>query len=107
MLKTNGSLWGELRYSAWGETPYSNGTIVTNRQYTGQINDGDTGLYYNARYYNPALHHFIQADTITLLQSTKTNAAGGFTRRVGFCILHPVGRPQGYAPTGVGSSPVG
>jgi RHS repeat-associated protein len=65
MLKTNGSLWGELRYSAWGETRYSNGNIVTDRQYTGQINDGATGLYYyNARYYDPALHKFIQADTI-------------------------------------------
>lgn len=29
------------------------------------MNDGDTGLYfYNARYYDPALHRFIQADTI-------------------------------------------
>ena len=65
ILKTNGALWGELRYSAWGETRYSNGSIVTDRQFTGQINDGDTGLYYyNARYYDPALHKFIQADTI-------------------------------------------
>ncbi len=65
ILKTNGTLWGELRYSAWGETRYSNGTIVTDRQFTGQINDGATGLYYyNARYYDPALHRFIQADTI-------------------------------------------
>jgi RHS repeat-associated protein len=38
---------------------------TTGRQYTGQINDGATGLYYyNARYYDPALHKFIQADTI-------------------------------------------
>lgn len=56
---------GELRYSAWGETRYTSGTTPTDRQYTGQINDGDTGLYYyNARYYDPALHRFIQADTI-------------------------------------------
>lgn len=65
MLKTNGTLWGELRYSAWGETRHASGNIVTDRQYTGQINDGDTGLYYyNARYYDPLLHKFIQADTI-------------------------------------------
>jgi RHS repeat-associated protein len=96
---------GELRYSAWGETRYTSGTTPTDRQYTGQINDGDTRLYYyNTRYYDPALHRFIQTDTI--VQSTK-NAAGESTRRVGFCILHPVGRPQGYAPTGVGLSPVG
>lgn len=26
MLKANGSFWGELRYAAWGETRYTNGT---------------------------------------------------------------------------------
>jgi RHS repeat-associated protein len=34
-------------------------------KYTGQINDVGTGLYlYNARYYDPALGRFTQADTI-------------------------------------------
>jgi len=42
IVKINGALWGELRYSAWGETHYSNGTIVTDGQYTEQINDGTT-----------------------------------------------------------------
>ncbi len=38
---------------------------MTDRQFTGQVNDGATGLYYyNARYYDPTLHRFIQADTI-------------------------------------------
>ncbi|MEJ0091347.1 MAG: toxin TcdB middle/N-terminal domain-containing protein [Limisphaerales bacterium] len=35
------------------------------RQFTGQIKDDETGLYYyNARYYDPELGRFIQADTI-------------------------------------------
>ncbi len=73
ILKTNGTLWGELRYSAWGETRYSNGNIVTDRQFTGQINDGATGLYYyNACYYDPALHRFIQADTMRVFRGRST-----------------------------------
>ncbi len=54
-----------MRYSAWGQTRYSSGTTPTATQFTGQVNDGYTGLYYyNARYYDPTLHRFIQADTI-------------------------------------------
>ena len=35
------------------------------RQFTGQIKDDETGLYYyNARYYDPELGRFIQADTM-------------------------------------------
>ena len=53
-----------MRYYPWGSTHYSNGT-QPRRQYTGQMNDGDTGLYYyNARYYEPGLARFVQADTI-------------------------------------------
>ena len=45
-----------MRYDPWGST---------RRQYTGQMNDGNTGLYYyNARYYEPGLARFVQADTI-------------------------------------------
>jgi len=56
---------GELRYYPWGETRYSSGTTPTDRQFTGQINDVEIGLYfYQARYYDGALGRFIQADSI-------------------------------------------
>jgi RHS repeat-associated protein len=51
-------------YTAWGEL--RTGSInSTDRQYTGQINESELGLYfYNARYYDPDLGRFISADTI-------------------------------------------
>jgi RHS repeat-associated protein len=56
----------EMYYTPFGETRWTNATATpTRRQYTGQINDVGTGLYfYNARYYDPALARFTQADTI-------------------------------------------
>jgi RHS repeat-associated protein len=56
----------ELRYTAWGEVRYSNGTTPTDYTYTGQYsNVDDFGLmFYNARWYDPALGRFAQADTI-------------------------------------------
>ena len=55
----------ELRYHPYGETRYTSGTTPTSYQFTGQRNDSSIGLYfYNARYYDPALGRFIQADSI-------------------------------------------
>jgi RHS repeat-associated protein len=44
----------------------------TKRNYTGQILDGTGLLYYNARYYDPAIGRFISADTVV-----PGNASGG------------------------------
>ena len=51
--------WGEPRGAAFGVTP-------TQRRFTGQTLDGVAGglYFYNARYYDPALGRFMQADTI-------------------------------------------
>jgi len=55
----------ELRYTAWGTTRYEYGSTPTDRRYTGQREEASFGLYfYNARWYDPALGRFIQADTI-------------------------------------------
>ncbi|MGB0383565.1 MAG: RHS repeat-associated core domain-containing protein [Ardenticatenaceae bacterium] len=64
-LDSSGNVQSELRYHPFGQTRHSDGTTPTNRRFTGQIQDQGTGLYYyNARYYNPELGRFIQADTI-------------------------------------------
>src|SRR3989338_10784805 len=47
-------------YYPYGETRTAEGTLATERHYTGQISDKeDTGLlYYNARYYDPKIGKF-------------------------------------------------
>src|SRR3989337_3892993 len=52
-------------YYPYGSTRTGSGTFPSEREYTGQISDMDqTGLYYyNARYYNPQIAKFTQADS--------------------------------------------
>jgi RHS repeat-associated protein len=58
----------ETRYKAWGELRYSTGTTTTPYTYTGQYsNTADFGwMYYKARWFDPSLDRFSQADTIVL-----------------------------------------
>ena len=61
----SGARTGELWYKPWGETRYSSGNTPTSFRYTSQREDATIGLYfYNARYYDPVLGRFVQADTI-------------------------------------------
>jgi RHS repeat-associated protein len=63
-LDANGVKTAELRYTAWGETRYTSGSTPTQRRYTGQL-EAEAGLYfYNARWYDPSLGRFAQADTL-------------------------------------------
>ncbi|KKR11730.1 hypothetical protein A2962_05170 [Candidatus Woesebacteria bacterium RIFCSPLOWO2_01_FULL_39_61] len=59
-----GTVVSEQVYYPYGSTRTVSGTLPTERAYTGQISDQDlTGLYYyNARYYNPTIAKFTQAD---------------------------------------------
>lgn len=51
-------------YRAWGEVRYSEGASPTDYLYTGQRWDAEIGLYfYNARWYDPSIGRFTQADT--------------------------------------------
>lgn len=59
----SGTKKANLSYYPYGQIRSQVGTVPS-RQYTGQINDETTGLYfYNARYYNPQNGVFTQADT--------------------------------------------
>ncbi len=61
----DGGKQAELRYKAYGESRYAWGDTPTSFRFTGQREDDTIGLYfYNARYYDPLLGRFIQADTI-------------------------------------------
>ncbi|MBI3151966.1 MAG: RHS repeat-associated core domain-containing protein [Chloroflexi bacterium] len=61
----SGNFVSELRYKPWGETRYSSGTTATSYRYTGQREEVSFGLYfYNARWMDPALGRFVQADSI-------------------------------------------
>jgi len=63
---SNGAVISEVKYKAWGEVRYASGTTLTNYTYTGQYSYvSDFGLmFYNARWYDPSLGRFAQADTI-------------------------------------------
>ncbi|MFQ5615767.1 MAG: RHS repeat-associated core domain-containing protein [Anaerolineales bacterium] len=61
----NGGFYSQLLYTPFGETRYASGETPTNYRYTGQREEAGLGLYfYNARWYDPALGRFIQADSI-------------------------------------------
>lgn len=66
MSDASGQVIAETKYKAWGEVRQATGTSPTNYTYTGQYSyTADFGLmYYNARWYDPALGRFAQADSI-------------------------------------------
>ncbi|MEJ5203005.1 MAG: hypothetical protein WHV66_12300 [Anaerolineales bacterium] len=65
---------GEQRYKAWGEVRYAAGVMPTKYTYTGQYSytaDPSTGsgqgfglMFYNARWYDPAVGRFAQGDSL-------------------------------------------
>jgi len=64
----------EMCYYPYGEARY--GTAPTDFRFTGQRHEAGLGLYdYGARYYDPALGRFIQADTI--VPGAASGAGGG------------------------------
>lgn len=75
-------------YNAFGGQGYSSNSedFTVSRRYTSQILDEETGLYYyNARYYDPQLGRFIQADTI-IPEKYKSQTLNRYT----YCINNPV-----------------
>jgi RHS repeat-associated protein len=67
MTNRAGNLVQHYGYTPFGDEHYQNNTqaFSLSNRYTGQILDEETGLYYyGARYYNPELARFIQADSV-------------------------------------------
>ena len=59
------TILSEVRYSAFGEIRYDSGTMTTDYLYTGQREEAEIGLYYYvARWYDPAIGRFVQADSV-------------------------------------------
>ena len=82
---STGTKTSELRYTAWGEVRYTWGSTFTNYTYTGQysymddpttagVTEGFGLMFYNARWYDPALGRFAQADSIIPLESQGVQA---------------------------------
>ena len=74
-VDVNGALVGgsPQLYKAWGETRA--GSMPTKYQYTGQFNQIELGIYYyGARWYDPSLGRFTQADTIIPVASQGVQA---------------------------------
>ena len=68
IANSDGSPYRMILYKGWGETRYTDGSLPTTYKFTGQRQEqqlgGSEGLYYyNARWYDPALSRFAQADT--------------------------------------------
>ncbi|HEU5376574.1 MAG TPA: RHS repeat-associated core domain-containing protein [Ktedonobacteraceae bacterium] len=56
---------GEQVYGPYGNQRYVQGTLGTDKGYTGQFHDSVTGLdYYNARYYDPVVGMFVSPDSV-------------------------------------------
>ncbi|MGI6251031.1 MAG: RHS repeat domain-containing protein [Anaerolineaceae bacterium] len=58
----DGNLISKTLYHPWGTTRYAQGISPTDYGYTGQMKEGDI-YFYNARWYDPQLGRFMQADT--------------------------------------------
>ena len=92
----SGVVVSEVRYSTFGEIRYQNGTLTTDYLYTGQRQEAEIGLYYFvARWYDPAIGRFIQADSIV----PNPMSAKGFDRYA-YSYNNPLNYidPDGHIP---------
>jgi RHS repeat-associated protein len=71
VLTSGGGVQAVQLYAPYGAVRYSQGTVPTTYNYTGQRLDSETGLlYYGFRYYDPVVGQFVRADSV------ESNAGG-------------------------------
>ena len=71
VVDVSGQVVEEGYYLPWGGERGNQEIELTDYGYTGQMQEGDI-YFYNARYYDPAIGRFMQADTIVpLTQGTQ------------------------------------
>ncbi len=64
-INGSGAVQAVQLFAPYGSVRYSDGTIPTPHNFTGQRLDSQTGLlYYNARYYDAAVGTFLAADSV-------------------------------------------
>jgi len=69
----SGTLTSSSSYYPWGTAHPNSGASPTDYGFTGQMQEGDI-YFYNARWYDPQLGRFMQADTLVPLQVQGTQA---------------------------------
>ena len=72
-LNAAGQVEERAYYLPWGGERGNQEIELTDYGYTGQMKEGDI-YFYNARYYDPAIGRFMQADTIVPMASQGTQA---------------------------------
>ena len=90
MTDRDGNLVKHYGYRAYGDERYNGfpANFDVSNRFTGQILDDDTGLYYyGARYYDPGLARFIQADPIIPDDVTQNSQA---LNRYSYCFNNPL-----------------
>ena len=88
LVNANGESRAEYTYNAWGEILSATGTMadINPLRYRSYYYDSETGWYYlQSRYYDPAMHRFINADSYT---STGQGFLG--TNMFAYCNNNPV-----------------
>ena len=99
LTDASGTFVAQYTYNAWGEVLTATGSIagINPLRYRGYYYDSETGFYYlQSRYYDPANHRFINADSYA---STGQGCIG--TNMFAYCLNNPVTAtdPTGYDST--------
>ena len=72
-------------YAANGDCRFSQGTLGTDRLFTGQRLDGTGLYYYGARYYDSSMGRFVSADTVVPSASNPQTL-----NRYSYCLNNPL-----------------
>jgi RHS repeat-associated protein len=97
-VDAGGGVIGSMKYDPWGRVRENAGDLLTDYTYTGQREESALGLmYYVARWYDPHIGHFTQADTI--VPGAGNPAAWN---RYGYVMYNPLKYvdPSGHFPIG-------